>query len=220
MTRKKLSRWLWAWLLAPVLLLAQTGDRITPAASYRDPAWRAKAQALSPNLSRLAGQLGGKFGPGFQLLSAGESATAGLGFWANPVDFGNPARYLGVFARMQFPPPSSGRSFPDTETGRILTIMDAYGKDTITMMAQELSAMNDPQVAGGALIFIYAKKPIGDPGFEQSAEALALFIPRPTLTAFAELRMTVQSLFSQSQMMPVFVGAEQIGNLRTVILQP
>ena len=208
-------------MLVPVALLAQAGAVITPAESYGDPAWRDKAAAVSPGLARLQSSCTGKFAPAsFRFLTLGETSVGGIGLWPNPVNFGATTRYLGVFARLQVPPPSSGRSFPDTETGRILTILDAYGKDTITMMSKELAGMNDPQIAGGAIIFIYGKRPLTDPGFESDAEALALFIPRPTITAFAELRMTVQTMFSQSEMLPIFKGGDQITNLRLSIIQP
>jgi hypothetical protein len=104
---------------------------------------------------------------------------------------------------------------------RVLQEMqDAYGKAALASMAQQLQAMPDPQVAGGAIIFIYAKQPLSDPSFEQNAEALALFIPRDNVIAFAQLRMTLQTLFSASDMLPVLQGAEQVQNLRLYIIQP
>ena len=220
--RRELTRWLLiVAMLVPVVLLAQSGAVITPADSYADPAWRAKAQAANAGMASLQSNCAGKFAPAtFRFYTMGETSVGGIGLWPNPVNFGATTRYLGVFCRLQVPPPSTGRSFPDTDTGRILTILDAYGKDTITMMSKELAGMTDPQIAGGAIIFIYSKRPLTDPAFESDAEALALFIPRPTLTAFAELRMTVQTLFSQSEMLPIFKGNEQITNLRLYILQP
>jgi hypothetical protein len=221
-TRGGKIRWLVLIAAAvPILLLAQGGEVVTPAGAYTDPGWRQKAASFGGNLTRIQSEIGAKFQPGaFQLLNTGESSAGGIGLWPNPVNFGQPARYLGVFARVQLPPPSTGRSFPDTESGRILTVMDTYGKETIGMMARELASMSDPQLAGGALIFIYCKRPPTDPAFEQEAEALALFVPRQTLTAFAELRMTIQTLFSQSETLPIFSGADQITNLRMYILQP
>ena len=62
--------------------------------------------------------------------------------------------------------------------------------------------------------------PVGDPGFEPSAEALALFMRKDAVISFAELRMTMQSLFSQSEMLPILTGGEQIQNLRLYIIQP
>ena len=220
--RREIVRWLLlAAMLVPIAIFAQSGAVITPAGSYTDPAWREKAAAAAPAFSRLQSACAAKFpADGFRFLTTAESSFGGIGFWPNPVNFGSPSRFLGVGARLQVPPPSSGRSFPDTDTGRILTILDAYGKDTITLMAKELTGMNDPQIAGGVIIFIYGKRPLSDPAFESDAEALGLFIPRQTLIAFAELRMTVQTLFSQSEMLPIFKGAEQITNLRLYIIQP
>lgn len=220
--RRELTRWLLlAAVIIPIALVAQNGAVITPADAYSDPAWRDKAAAANPGLARLQSSCAGKFAPDtFRFLAMGETSVGGLGLWPNPVNFGATTRYLGVFCRLQVPPPSTGRGFPDTESGRILTIFDAFGKDTIAMMSKELAGMSDPQIAGGAIIFIYGKRPINDPAFESDAEALALFIPRPTLTAFAELRMTVQTLFSQSEMLPIFRGGDQINNLRLYILQP
>jgi len=200
---------------------AQAGGQIiTPTAKYTDPSWQQKASSYQGNLSRMQRDLQARFKPGqFQLLTTGESAVGGVGFWPIPVRFGEPSRYLAVFARVQVPPPTTGRAFPDTQTGRILTIMDAYGKETINMMAREIKAAPDPLLAGGALLFIYSKKPVGDPEFEQTAEALALFMNKDSLTKFAELRMTMQSLFSQSEMLPIFAGQDQIQNLRLYIIQ-
>lgn len=207
---------------APFLLFAQgQGQVITPLSSYSDPGWRARAGNYQGNFSRMQADLGSRLPAGqFHLLTTAESSAGGIGLWPNPVSFDSPARYFAVFMRVQVPPPSTGRAFPDTQTGRVLMIMDAFGKATISVLSKELQAVNDPRVAGGAIIFIYGKKPVNDPSFEQSAEALALFIKKDNVMAFAQLRMTLQTLFSQSEMLPILEGQEQIQNLRLYIIQP
>ena len=49
---------------------------------------------------------------------------------------------------------------------------------------------------------------------------VALFMPRQSVITFSQLRMTIQSLFSQSEMLPILSGQEQIGNFRQLILRP
>lgn len=225
--RVKIGRIILALTLITVLAVpfapsAQGGGQvITPPSSYSDPGWRDKAARYQSNLVSLQSGLAAQLrADQFRLLTSGEAAAGGLGFWPNPVNPGSQSRYIAVFARMQIPPPSTGRAFPDSQIGRIMTIIDAYGKTTISLLAQQLKAMPDPQIAGGAIIFIYGKQPLADPSFEQGAEALALFIPRENVIAFAELRMTLQTLFSASEMLPVLEGQEQIHNLRLYVIQP
>jgi hypothetical protein len=197
------------------------GAVITPVSSYSDPAWRGKASRYQGSLAAIQSGLQRKFrSDRFRLLTTAESSAGGVGFWANPTQFGDPSRYLCVFARVQLPPPSTGMPFPDTQTGRILTIMDAYGKETMYTVAKELQKINDPQVAGATMIFIFSKKPLNDPGFEQSAESLGLFMKTPDVIKFAKLQMTLQTLFSRSQMLPLLSGGEQIQTLRLYLLQP
>jgi hypothetical protein len=197
------------------------GAVITPASSYSDPAWRGKASRYQGSLAAVQSGLQRKFKPDrFRLLTTAESSVGGLGFWANPTQFGDPSRYLCVFAKVQLPPPSTGMPFPDTQTGRILTIMDAYGKETMYTVAKELQKINDPQVAGATMVFIFSKKPLNDPGFEQSAESLGLFMKTPDVLKFAKLQMTLQTLFSRSQMLPLLSGSEQIQTLRLYLFQP
>ncbi len=197
------------------------GDVITPKEKYSDPAWSKKADKYNKNLERTKSGVEKKYDPSkVHFLTTQESAVGGVGLWGNPSEFGDPSRYLGVFARVRLPDPSTGRPFPDTETGRIMTVIDAYGKHAISVMAAELEKMQDPGIAGAAMILIYTRKPVTDPAFESQAEALALFMPKDAVIRFAQLRMTVQSLFSKSQMLPVMKGSEQIKNLRLYIIQP
>jgi len=192
-----------------------------PANLYSDPDWKEMAEKHGKRLVEIKKRLPAGYGPGrMHLLTTAESAVGGVGFWGNPTRFGSPQRYLGIFARVQCPEPSSGRPFPDTQTGRVMAIMDAYGKHAIKVTADELEKMPDQQIAGAVMIFIYAKKPVTDPGFEENAEALALFMPRQSVKQFAALRMTIHTLFSSSQMLPIFQGAEQMEQLRKLIIQP
>lgn len=219
MVKEVKGLWLPAAVLLPLLLVAQAASILT--SSYSDPSWQQLAGKYRANLERTHKDIAGSYrADQVHFLVAGESTVGGVGFWASPFVFGDPNRYLCVFARVRCPDPSSGRPFPDTQVGRIMTIMDAYGKNSIGVLARELKSMPDPQIVGAAMIFIYDRKPVTDPGFEQNAEAMAIFMPRDSVLRFAELRMTLQSLFSQSEMLPVFQGAEQINNLRLYIIQP
>ena len=212
-----------AVMAGALLLRAQSapGQEITPLSAYSDPDWQEKAKKYHDRLARVQSGLSSKYRPDqLKLFSSSESPTGGLGLWPNPVKFGASARYLCVFARVQVPPPTTGRAFPDTQSGRILTIMDAYGKNTISILARELETMPDPQLAGAAIIFIYSKKPLSDPAFDQSAEMLGLFMPRQSVITFAQLRMTIQTLFSQSEMLPLLQGQEQLNNFKLLVLQP
>lgn len=211
-----MSAAVWFWLSG-----AQgEGVVITPSSAYGSPAWRDRATKYQSNLSRIQGNLGSKWTPAqFKFLTMGESTVGGLGFWPNPIQAGGEARYLGVFVRVNLIPAFASR-FPDSEIGRVQAIMDAFGKETIYAMAKEMQTMPEQEVAGGAMIFIYGKEPVTSPGFEQSAEALALFMPKGAIILYAQLRMTNQTLFSQSQMLPIFKGADQIGMLRNNVLAP
>lgn len=200
---------------------SQGGAVVTPQSSYSDPAWASIAGKYSSNLSRLQRDIASNYRPDqIHFLTTSESGVGGVGFWASPFTIADPNRFLGVFARVRCPEPCTGRPFPDTQTGRIMTIMDAFGKHSISVLARELEAMPDPKIKGAVMIFIHARLPVTDPTFEQNAEVLAIFMPREAVIRFAQLRMTVQTLVSQSEMLPVFTGPEEIGNLRMYIIQP
>ncbi len=210
------------FLAAAPLTRAQVGGAIiTPAGAYSDPSWGQKATKYQSHLQRVQSECQRRFRPAdFRLLSNAESAVGGVGFWPYPLKFGDSRRYLCVFARVQFPPPSTGRAFPDTQSGHFLTIMDAYGKDAINILAAELQQMNDPQIAGGAIIFIHSKRPLTDPAFESDAESLGLFMPTDGVIKFSQLKMTVQTLVSQSEKPLLLQGGEQMQHLRMFIIQP
>ena len=209
--------------LSPSIIMAQGGKPsvLTPSEKYSDPAWKQKATKYSPRLNDIYKAHVKKYKQDqIHFLTTAESSVGGIGFWPSPVNYGDPSRYLSVMARVRCPEPCTGRAFPDTQTGRIMTVMDAFGKFTIGELAKQLKEINDPAIKGAAIIFIYDRKAVTAPDFESNAEAFALFIPKDAVIKFAELRMTIQSLFSQSQMLPVFKGGEQIKNLRLYIIQP
>lgn len=241
--RKKSPRWLMVaallvclGLLPAVILLtpalshsakkkakrkAPVGVVITPTKSYPDPAWRKKATALKPAMTRLQTGCTVRFpATDFRFLTTLETSVGGIGLWPNPVKTATPNRYLGVFARLQLPPPSTARAFGDTENGRLLTVFDAFGKDIVAMMSRELAAIEDPQIEGAALIFVYGKRPITDPEFESDAEGLLIFIPRDPLSAFAALRMSIFDMFAQSDRPRIFRGTEDLAYLRQKVLKP
>jgi hypothetical protein len=201
---------------------AQPASQVfTPDSKYTNPVWAQKHGQNKAALNRLHSSFSSKFKQStFKFMTVNEAPVGGMGFWPSPTRMGSDKRYLCVFAKVQFPPPSTGRAFPDTQSGHILTVMDAYGKAAISMLAKELKGINDPQIAGGAIIFVYSKKPVTDPSFEQDAEALALFMPKDALLRFAELRMTIQTLFSKSDLLPILTGKSQIDTLKLYILQP
>jgi hypothetical protein len=202
---------------ASIPVRAQSGAVITPPASYSNPAWSSLATKYQANLGAVQSGLTSKFASRpYRLLSVGESNVGGIGLWASPLDSPD-KRYLAVFARGKLPASSP---FPDTDSGRVLQIMDYFGKDTIYIIASQLKTMPEPQIAGAAVILIYGKADINDPAFDQNGEAIAIFIPRSSVMSFANLQMTIQSLFSSSAVMPVFKGGADINELKTSILSP
>ena len=84
-------------------------------------------------------------------------------------------------------------------------------------LSKKLDKINDPGLAGGGLVFIYSKQPIDSPSYYQTAEALALFMPRQSVSLFAQYRMTNQTLFSQSEMFGILQGADQVSTLLSII---
>lgn len=208
-----------ALLSVPAGTGAGSGVVITPAGSYSDSEWKALAGKHAGNLQSFQRGIQGKFsGRPAKLLTTDESSIGGIGFFPNPLSYGEKPRYLGMFARVRLPASSP---FPDTDTGRVLSMMDVYGKDCIYTMASELKKMNDPMIKGGALVVIYGKNgDVNSAAFDQNAEALVMYIPRDSVMRFANLEMTIQSLFQSSKQLPIFKGGAQIENLRTVILAP
>ncbi len=205
----------------PASIGAQGASALTPTGSYSDPAWAQAAKKYRNELVKAQRGIAGKFGEDrIHFLTAGESAAGGLGFWMSPAHYGTDNRYLCIFARVSLPERTTGRAFPDTQAGRLMTIMDAYGKHSLKVLSEALQKMDDPKIAGAGMVFIYAKKPVTAPDFENDAEAMAIFMPRDAVMQFAALRMTVHTLFSKSHMLPVFVGKDQIESLRMYILQP
>lgn len=181
---------------------------ITPPRMYSDKEWGKKADKYMSKLRSLQSRVGGKSSR-FSLMTMADSNVGGIGFWETPSASGS--RYLCVFARVKLP---SSSPFPDTKTGRILTVMDAYGKNVVYAIADALQAINDPGLEGAGVIFIYGKDDPNDDSFDASAEAFGLFIPSEVAIRFADLSMTIQSLFSQSRQIGVYVGAEPIKRLR------
>jgi hypothetical protein len=205
------------WLGAPPRATGQSGAVVTPPGSYSDPGWAALATKYQGNLGSIQTGLTQKFSARpYRLLALGESSAGGIGFWASPAG-SQDQRYLAVFARGALPPSSP---FPDSDSGRVLQIMDFYGKDTIYQCAAQLKSMPEPQIAGVALIFIYGKGDPNSPAFEQNGEAFAMFIPRGTAMTFASLQMTIQSLFSASTILPLFKGGADIASLKTSLFIP
>jgi hypothetical protein len=209
--------WMWTLLLGMAAVISSGAEAqvVAPAGSYSDPEWQELATKHMSKLTGLQSALLGKLGSRpFRLLTMSESAVGGIGFWAAPFA-DTSSRYLGVFAKVQI---NSASPFPDTDSGRVLQAMDRFGKDTIYALARQLESMPEPQISGGALLFIYGKGDLNSYAFEQDAEAMALFMPRQAVMSFASLQMTIQSLFSSSSMLPVFKGPQEIESLKNVIL--
>lgn len=190
-------------------------DVITPIGLYSNPRMKTLAGLYRLNQEHLL-QATRKFpDSNFRLLSTSESAVGGVGFWMNPAQFGNPDRYLGLFARVSVP---ADHPFRPDQQGRVQAIMDRYGKEAIAALAHELGQIPDPAVKGGALIFIFAPGPVNNPGFNGNAEAMVLFVGKQNLATFAEYRMTLQALFNQSDLF-LFQGADQIQTLTQYFIQ-
>jgi hypothetical protein len=146
--------------------------------------------------------------------------VAGIGFWPKPIGSEQDSRYLGVFAFVHCTEADAGPPFPNTPEGRVLRVFDAYGKDAIKLMVIEMNAMNDPDIAGGVVIFIYCGQSTPDPLTNPSSEAFAIYMPKEAMVPFAQLRMKLQDLFNQSFILPIFRGPDQINNLRLYIILP
>jgi len=181
---------------------------------YSDAEWKKLAKKYNSKLRSLQSSLSGRFGRGrYRLMTTGETNVGGIGFWKNPAGYDD--RYVCAFARVQMPRSSM---FPDTKSGRVLTVMDAYGKDSIYKLANTLRSVDDAE--GAAVIFIYGNGNPGDPSFDNSAEAMGLFMPRDSVLRFANLQMTIRALFSSSTQLPVLKGGSQIRSLKSGMLKP
>ncbi len=204
-----------AVVFVPLLI---SGQVITPQGSYSSPEWRGKAEKHHSNLERIKKDLTGKYAKDeLQLVELNESPSGGIGFWSNPGGTSPEARYLSVFVKTRIPPPTNGRPFnQETQTGRLLTIWDAYGKHIMKLFAKELDKMNDGSVKGGALVIVYSKKSPGASDFATGSEGFALFVPENVVQSYARHRMTNQSLFSQSQMFGILEGEEQVSALNNL----
>ncbi len=187
---------------------------ITPVALYTSVPIKSLAALYRLNQEHVA-KLNASFPAGtFRLLDTNESSVGGVGFWMNPGQFGNPDRYLGLFARVVLP---SDTPFRNDQPGRVTAIMDRYGKPALEVLSKELDSIPDPAVKGGALIFIFSKEPLTSPTFDSNAEALVLYMPKPEIGMFAQFRMTLQALFNKSDMF-MFQGADQIQTLTRLFI--
>ena len=194
---------------------ATVPELITPVALYTSVHIKSLAALYRLNQEHVA-KLNEQYPSGtFQLLDTNGSSVGGVGFWMNPAQFGNPDRYLGLFARVVLP---SDTPFRNDQAGRVAAIMDRYGKAALAVLSKELETIPDPAVKGGALIFIFSKEPLDSPTFDANAEALVLYMPKPDISMFAQYRMTLQALFNHSDMF-TFQGADQIQTLTHLFIQ-
>ena len=131
----------------------------------------------------------------FELLNINQSPMAGVGFWINPSIFVPETRFIGICARVNI----RLDYFPDNEWGRLSSALDAFGKDLIKILGQELENIPEPSVKGAVLILIYSKAKLKDPNYYNQAEAVAIYIPRDTLKKFNSFVITYNTLFSQSE---------------------
>lgn len=154
-------------------------------------------------------------GDSFRLLTTAETSVGGVGFWLNPARFGEPDRYLGLFAKVILP---TNTPFRNDQPGRVAAVMDRYGKPALEIMAKELSSIPDPGIKGVALIFVFNREPLTSPDFFSTAEAMVLFIPKADLLTFTQYRMTLQALFNRSDLF-LFEGEDQIQTLTQYFIQ-
>jgi len=131
----------------------------------------------------------------FELLDLNQSPMAGVGFWINPSIFVPETRFIGICARMNI----KLNYFPDNEWGRLSSALDAFGKDLIKILGEELENIPDPSVKGVVLILIYSKAGLKNPNYFNQAEAVAIYIPRESLKKFNSFAITYNTLFSQSE---------------------
>lgn len=189
-------------------LAVWAGPALTPLSSYSG-GWQGIAKKYEPDLAGIESSLQGRFSRDqLRFPLPPESAVSAIGFWPNPVGGAAGSRYLCVFVKVRVPPPSTGMPFRDDQNGRVLMIWDFYAKFTMGLLSAELQKMNEPEIAGGAIIAIYNKLPLDDPSFHQTAEAFALFMPKPAVIQYAQHRMTNQTLFSQSEMFGILEGQQ------------
>jgi hypothetical protein len=194
---------------------AAVPELITPVALYTSGHIKSLAALYRANQEHVAG-LNERFPGGtFRLLDTVDSSVGGVGFWMNPAQFGNPDRYLGLFARVVLP---TETPFRNDQPGRVAAIMDRYGKPSLEVLSKELESISDPAVKGGALIFIFSKEPLSSPTFDSNAEALVLYMPKADISMFAQYRMTLQALFNKSDMF-MFQGTDQIQTLTHLFIQ-
>jgi len=194
---------------------AAVPEVITPVGLYSNVRMKTLATLYRLNQERVV-KAAEQFSPeNFRLLNTTDSSVGGIGFWMNPAQFGNPDRYLGLFARVILP---SDTPFRNDQSGRVAAVMDRYGKPALEALAKELSLIPDPAVKGGALIFIFSKEPLASPSFDNTAEALVLYIPKDDIIVFSQFRMTLQALFNKSDLF-MFEGADQMQTLTKLFIQ-
>jgi len=141
----------------------------------------------------------------FELFTSDQAPMGGVGFWINPGLFIPEARFLGVCARVNI----KLTYFPDTQWGRLNDALDAFGKDLLRIMGEELKMIPDGAVKGVVLVLIYSKAELSDPHYYEQAEATVIFIPREVLEKFNNFQLTYAKLFDRS-VMYYFQGARQI----------
>lgn len=141
----------------------------------------------------------------FELLDLSQSPMGAVGFWVNPIGQISEERFLGLCARVNI----KLNYFPDNQWGRLADALDAFGKDLLRILGEELENIPDPKVKGAVLVLIYSKKELWEPNYFNHAEAIAIYIPRNSLKKFNSFLLTYNLLFSQAEYY-YFQGAYQI----------
>jgi hypothetical protein len=150
----------------------------------------------------------------FELMDINHSPMASIGLFADPSETSPTVRYLGVTARVNI----KLNVFPDTDSGRLSSAMDAFGKDLLVILGDTLTNVQDVGIRGVVLVLIYSKLDLSDPNYYNDAEAVAIFIPRDTLKEFNAFRIRFNQLFDMSEMF-MFKGNDQIQTLLNEFLQ-
>jgi hypothetical protein len=208
------------WPMADVE--AQSGQVVTPTASYSDPAWRDTATSAQADLSAMEQEIGAIFGKDQLVFVTTAESAGGIGFWPNPT--GDPSkRYLCVLVKAVVRPPGTGCPWADDKMGRFSNVWDFYAKPFVDhpqllgVINKYLAKVNNPNLLGGGIIMIYSKKPITDPAFYQTGESYALFMSKSNIALYCQYRLKNQDLFSQSEFFGILEGQDQISTLLTLI---
>jgi len=209
-------------LTLPHALLSQKSDQnefcpeafITPLPNYSSLG-KALAMRYEPELILMALRAKQELKTDrIELLDWCQSPSASIGFRTDPYLLAADARFLSLSARVNI----KLHYFPDNDWGRMGDAIDAFGKDLLKVLGRSLDSIPENSVRGVALVLIYSKQELNDPGYYDYAEALVIFIPRDTLKKFNSCKLTLNRLLEDSDIY-AFKGSNQIQLMLTDFLR-